>query len=310
MGGTTPYTYAWSNGSSGSVIEGLAAGDYDLTVTDVNGCQQTGTMTLQAPPTVSAELAATNPLCFDDLNGQIMVMNTDGGTAPYLYAVDGGAFVGSPLFAGLAIGMHTIDVQDANGCEWQQEMEIIAPPELFVDLGEDFRMNFGETVQLQALSNGNIANYEWSGDSSLDCAASDTLNCFNPSISPLVTTVYSVRVTNDKGCTAEDEITVIVEKPRNIYIPSGFSPNDDGYNDLFGIHAGVGVTKIKSFLIFNRWGESIFEAYNFDPNDINNTWDGKHNGEAINAAVFVYFAEVEFLDGEVILYKGDVMLMP
>ena len=67
--------------------------------------------------------------------------------------------------------------------------------------------------------------------------------------------------------------------------------------------------EIKSFLVFNRWGETVFERYNFQPNDPSLGWDGRFRGQMMNAAVFVYYLEVEFIDGETELFKGDVMLM-
>ena len=120
---------------------------------------------------------------------------------------------------------------------------------------------------------------------------------------------YSVQVTDENGCTAEDQIRVFVAKTRNVFIPTAFSPDGDGINDLFTIHAGADVARIKSFLLFNRWGESVHEAYHFTPNNLAFSWDGRYRGQLLNAGVYVYFAEIEFIDGEVILYKGDVLLM-
>ena len=108
---------------------------------------------------------------------------------------------------------------------------------------------------------------------------------------------------------AEDEIVVRVRKDRLIYIPNAFTPNDDGFNDLFMIHGGQGVKQIKTFRIFNRWGEILYEGYNFQPNDPDFGWNGKFKEERLNPGVFVYLAEVEFIDGRVEIYKGDVTLV-
>ena len=66
---------------------------------------------------------------------------------------------------------------------------------------------------------------------------------------------------------------------------------------------------VHSFLIFNRWGEPVFQVYNFPTNDPAYGWNGSENGKVFNSQVFTYFAEVEFIDGEVVLFKGDVILM-
>ncbi|HRF40788.1 MAG TPA: gliding motility-associated C-terminal domain-containing protein, partial [Saprospiraceae bacterium] len=92
-------------------------------------------------------------------------------------------------------------------------------------------------------------------------------------------------------------------------IPNAFSPNNDGTNDRLMVFAGEDVAYIRSFQVFNRWGESVFEVYNFPPNDPAYGWDGNHRAQLYNAAVFAYFAEVEFIDGSVKLFKGDVTLI-
>ena len=69
------------------------------------------------------------------------------------------------------------------------------------------------------------------------------------------------------------------------------------------------VSKVRSFLGFNRWGESVFEFHDFEPNDPEFGWDGKFRGESMNAQVLVWFAEIEFIDGSVQVFKGDVTLM-
>jgi hypothetical protein len=64
--------------------------------------------------------------------------------------------------------------------------------------------------------------------------------------------------------------------------------------------------------VFNRWGELVHERENFQPvieNTVDYGWDGKFKGEELNPAVFVYLAEVEFIDGRVEIYKGDVSLV-
>ncbi|HQU60334.1 MAG TPA: gliding motility-associated C-terminal domain-containing protein, partial [Saprospiraceae bacterium] len=105
-------------------------------------------------------------------------------------------------------------------------------------------------------------------------------------------------------------VRVYVDKRPNIFIPNAFSPNGDGANDVFLIFARSGsVAQVRSFYIFNRWGEQVFQAFGFPPNDPRYGWDGIFRGEPMNPAVFSYFAEIEFVDGSVELFKGDVQLV-
>ena len=69
------------------------------------------------------------------------------------------------------------------------------------------------------------------------------------------------------------------------------------------------VKNINVFQVFDRWGELVFEDYNFMPDDPTHSWDGWLKDEPMNPAVFVYWAEIEFIDGIVIIYKGGVTLL-
>ncbi len=111
------------------------------------------------------------------------------------------------------------------------------------------------------------------------------------------------------GCTDSDDLMLFVKKDRPVYIPNAYSPNADGINDVFMIFAGPQVAQVKSFLIFDRWGETMFQFRDFQPNDPDFGWDGTYRDEPMNAAVFTWFAEIEFVDGKVELYEGDVTLV-
>ncbi|MBK7410892.1 MAG: gliding motility-associated C-terminal domain-containing protein [Saprospirales bacterium] len=88
-----------------------------------------------------------------------------------------------------------------------------------------------------------------------------------------------------------------------------FSPNADGVNDVFTIFAGPEVVRIRSLMIFDRWGEKVFEGLDLRPNDLSQGWDGTFRGKAMNPAVFGYLAELEFADGIVLVYNGSLTLV-
>lgn len=111
-----------------------------------------------------------------------------------------------------------------------------------------------------------------------------------------------------------DTVVVIVEaleaaKERRVYFPSAFSPNRDGINDLFMPLTGKGVTVIKQFKIFDRWGNQVFNRENCKPNDADCAWDGSFNEEALNPGLYVYFAQVQFADHSMDLFKGEVWII-
>src|SRR5690606_2260824 len=98
-----------------NIFEGLAAGDYTITVRDVNGCTETASITINEPDELLATSAAMDITCNGSADGQIEVTVT-GGTAGYEYSLDGTTFQGSNLFENLTAGTYTITVRDANGC--------------------------------------------------------------------------------------------------------------------------------------------------------------------------------------------------
>ncbi|MCG8328596.1 MAG: gliding motility-associated C-terminal domain-containing protein [Chitinophagales bacterium] len=305
-GGTPPYQYEWNTGSREEDVDELGVGQYFLTVTDANACLDSASALLNAPPPMIASVATVDPLCFGDEQGLILVNEVNGGVGPYLYSLNDAPFIGTPQFGSLGIGNYDLAIQDANGCEMEESLTINQPDELIVVLGEDQEIELGEPVNIYAQTSYDVEQYIWqiNPDASPDC-----IDCEEVTAYPQQSMAFAVTVVDSNNCEATDRITVFVNKKRDVYIPNVFSPNNDGQNDIFYIFAGNEVVKIKSFYIFNRWGEPMFEYFDFPPNDPLYGWDGSHRGELMNGGVYVYMAELEFVDGEVVLYKGDVILM-
>ncbi|MEO1713345.1 MAG: gliding motility-associated C-terminal domain-containing protein, partial [Bacteroidota bacterium] len=76
------------------------------------------------------------------------------------------------------------------------------------------------------------------------------------------------------------------------------------------IQAATGqIAKVNAFMVFNRWGEAVFNLQEFAPNDPANGWNGQFRGRELDPGVFVYWAEIELINGDTKLYKGDVTLV-
>lgn len=126
--GTTPITYAWSNGGSTPTIANLPAGVYTVTTTDAAGCQAIGTATVSQPDPVQIQVDVTPPSCPDSEDGRITISITSGGTPPYTFSWPGG----DPNRVG--VGTFTLTVTDANGCLYLRTVTVVAndttPPTL------------------------------------------------------------------------------------------------------------------------------------------------------------------------------------
>lgn len=133
-GGTAPYSYNWSNGSSNAMASGLAAGTYTCTMTDSKGCTTTQTAVISGPQAVALAVSTKIDVpCIDGQSGSI-TMNATGGTAPFNYTWSNSAT--GPTASGLGLGNYICTVTDANGCSKNQNAQIIAtdnvPPQLIL----------------------------------------------------------------------------------------------------------------------------------------------------------------------------------
>ena len=90
------------------------------------------------------------------------------------------------------------------------------------------------------------------------------------------------------GCTYFDEMVVVVSNNVEIFVPSAFSPNSDGVNDIFFIPAHPFIDNVDRLYIYSRWGEQVFGNENFPAGDVAYGWDGSLNGQLLNPGVFVY----------------------
>ncbi len=306
VNGVGPFSYLWSTNDTDQMITGLSAGDYDVAITDGNGCMTFGTVTLTEPDAFMIGFEVSEPDCFDQQLGSITVLPI-GGVAPFTYSIDGTVFQTSPIFTGLDEGIYQITSLDANDCRTTEIISIDVPLLVNVELGENQSISIGDSTLLEAIINlpfDSLSSVMWTGIDSIGCA-----NCLTQIVAPIITTAYSVSVISADGCADRDSMTVFVNTDNKIYIPNIFSPNGDGINDVIMISADESVREITSFSIFDRWGNLVFGAEHFQPNDPSRSWDGKMKGEAMNPGVFTFRVVVDFSDGHSEVRYGDITLM-
>ncbi|MCC6187172.1 MAG: gliding motility-associated C-terminal domain-containing protein, partial [Chitinophagaceae bacterium] len=182
-------------------------------------------------------------------------------------------------------------------------IKVTVHPLPIVDAGADQRVLAGTAVQLLGTGT-NIKDYLWWPDTALSCA-----NCPNPKTTATKTTLYTLKVTSDFGCSDTDQVNIVVFCDQSqLFIPNTFTPNGDGQNDYF-FPQGTGVGKIKSFIVYNRWGQKVFERTNIDINVREQGWDGSFGGTTLGSDTFVYTLEATCDNGEIVFLKGDITLI-
>ncbi len=174
-----------------------------------------------------------------------------------------------------------------------------------VNLGPDLTFPTG-TVHSFApvIQNGPIASWNWTPSNDLSCS-----NCPNPSATIRKDITYIVKATNIYGCSASDTIRILATcESSQVFIPNAFTPDGDGINDILMVR-GKGIQTVKTFRIFNRWGEVVFERANFPANNSTYGWTGAVRGVIGGPDVFVYTAEVICDNGSTFTYKGNVSIL-
>jgi gliding motility-associated-like protein len=124
---------------------------------------------------------------------------------------------------------------------------------------------------------------------------------------PLFTAVndvkYLIAITDKNNCVTVDTLQIFVLKKTGYYLPTAFTPNGDGLNDLLKPYL-VGMKSLKSFTIYNRYGNRIYQSTKDGQG-----WDGKFNGEKQPAAVYVWVLEFVDNDNKLVTAKGTVTLI-
>ena len=309
-GGTPWYSFQWDstvNNSTSNDITGLTAGSYTVTMTDANGCQITETVTINEPAeALTATYEAFDVSCFGDRDGQIEVYAT-GGIIPYQYSLDNQSYSNASSMVGLTPNEYLVNVRDDAGCVYTDTITITEPEEIIVDAGPDLLIEYGrgEPIVL-TVTNGQIPyQYSWTpADSSLSCA-----NCPVPLANPTVDMFYTVTVMDANGCMGTDEVAVRLQKTREVYIATGFSPNGDGINDYLFVQGGEHSMTVVEMMVYDRWGEQVFKAENANLNEPQMGWDGTFRGQPMNAGVYGWTVIIEFSDGERLKYAGNTTLI-
>lgn len=315
QGGGIQYQYQWVSENGFSALNALQTttnlpGAYALVVTNLeNGCSSSDTAIVELIDNfltgIDADILA--PRCFGERNGFIAINAVNGGTAPFLYSFNGAPFSSQSAFSALGPGQYEIQVQDARGCEYTTAINLPEGNIVQLELGDNIEIKLGEEAWLHAITNllpEEIGSFNWAPATGLPC---DT--CLLVKARPLESTLYTATITDINGCRATDKLLVIVRKDRGLYIPNAFSPNLDGANDEFTIFGGEDVVQVRKLIILDRWGEVVFEQKMFPPNNPAYGWNGIFRGQPLQPAVFTFFAEVEFIDGDVDLFKGSVTLV-
>ena len=321
--------YSWNFGSGASVTFENNRGPHSviyesfgdkiaaLTVKSSRGCTVTKVLDFFINPCCAdtSNLAVTgevtNIICHGDNNGQILAQGS-AGAPEYRYSLDGQDFRLSPRFLGLSPGNYLVYIQDTKGCTNRTPLSIIEPDPISVDAGPDITIDLGDAIFLNGtfFANTNNNTILWTPEEDFEDAQRLVGEVF-----PKRTTTYTLTLVDEFGCTTSDQMTVTVNIIRPIYHPNVILAGNGGINNWFNLSSNPRIALgIEALRIYDRWGNLLFEGKDLPVNDPYSGWDGRayKNGTAgsyVEQGVYVWQAEVRYLDGEVVVFAGDVTVL-
>lgn len=215
----------------------------------------------------------------------------------------GGSFaVGDTVYS--TAGNYVRNIPQNTGCDSTVITDLHVIP-LKLSVTPNVTITQGDSVELQALVQpAGSYNFLWKDDSSLSCP-----QCAATWAKPRVSTQYALTVSDTGNICHREALLEVVVRPCGIFIPDAFSPNQDGYNEVFFVYGNICVGKIREMKIFNRWGEVIFHKQNFAASDPALGWQGTYRGILSAAGVYPYKIQVELKDGNIVDYDGVVNLL-
>ena len=276
---------------------------YVLIGTDINGCQNSDSVMVTVIQRLEIAATGGDTLCL----GQSTILKASG-AATYIWSPSTGlssttntTVTASPTVTTL----YTVIGDDGKNCfKDTAYVPVQVYPYPTVRLPNDTTIEIGNPVTIVPMLSQDVTSVLWQFPPYLL-----STNYPNITVQPKTDSRYIVKVSNEGGCEALDNMMVVVTCGKGqVFIPNTFSPNADGANDVFFVR-GTNIYKVKQMSVFNRWGEIVFQKTSINANDAGAGWDGRFNGQLLNPDVYVYMIEVICETGGVLLYKGNVTLV-
>ncbi len=309
-GGHAPYQYSIDDGihfQTASLFVDIDSGQYLVWVKDTNDCTYADTAMITGHAEDSFFVVIDSISCYDKNDGAIRLVNANSGGINYQFQIDTNSLINdSGVFTNVGAGWHQVIWFDSSGaCSDSITIFIPNPEPLYISIVPDtIELQLGDTVAVNTLvTNGTNSTFVWTPSEGLSCS-----DCPNPVVSTYQDEVYQLTVYNhrydwnDTTCNANGRLYVWVSEHSHAYIPNAFTPNNDGTNDVFKIY-GQDI-KTVYFSIFDRYGERLFESHAQD-----NGWNGIYKNKLVEAGVYIYEANIEYLNTKTETLKGSVTLI-
>ncbi len=283
-------TYTWSNNifTSSQSVNPTTPTTYSATGQDANGCINTGTVFLNVLVQPTLNITGSSTVCV----GNLLTLTASGGSN---YSWDSGETTNVITVSPQANTIYSVSAGISPCTSTTVFAVTVFTPQVPASYANPPTVIYGSSSVIHANVPAGYP-YSWSSPE-VTCSS-----CEANTVTPLATTVYSLTVADSQGCVFTSTVLVEVDIIcGEVFVPSAFSPNHDGFNDLWCVYGNCVTTM--NLQVYNRWGEKVFES-----NDKDICWDGSFNGVLQNDAVFIYQLTTLLANGEKIVKKGNVTL--
>ncbi len=297
----SPSTYLNNDSIKNPFVRPLVTTTYQV-IGNIGTCSDTADITIKVAPYPPANAGNDTTLCIG-FSGRLQA---SGGSS---YTWSPPTFLNNPSISNPQVVLPTGDmiyivtVTDTLGCTKPitDTVKVIVIPELNVYGGKDTTIVTGQPLPLRATG---ALNYSWSWDPPTLPGWLNATNVSSPLATPEQTIQYIVQGTDKNGCKATDSIVVTVyDVDPDMYVPSAFSPNGDGKNDIFRPIL-LGMKSLNYFRIYNRWGQLVYES-----SSKTGGWNGMYAGKPQDPGGFVWMAQGVTYKNELKTKKGNFVLI-
>ncbi len=300
-------SFAWSPGGSLSdslvrnpVASPITTTQYIVTAT-YGRCTAKDTVVVTVNPAPIPDAGPGITICF----GKTYQLQGSGGTQFFWRPASllSNPNIANPVANPRNTTVFYLKVTDANGCQslGEDTAKVIVTPPIVAYAGPDTTVVYGQPYQLNAVTQNQLpagTSYIWSPSTGLD-----NPGISNPKATLFADQVYRVDITTPEGCKGSATVRLRAFKGPDIYVPTGFSPNGDGRNDVFYV-VPIGIKEFDYLRIYNRWGQQVFETKLPAVG-----WEGKFKATEQPPGVYIYTVQGKTDKGKVIFKKGSLLLI-
>lgn len=259
---------------------------------------------LQEKP--QADLITNDESCFNQGDGLVQVLEVVGGLPPYLFSFNGGQFGSDQTWDSLSPGDFTVVIQDSEMCRDTIEgLQITSGVSPEIRIISDSLAVRGVYIEMSSESPFDISVYTWNAIDPLSCPL-----CASTVIGPITQTQLVVLSgLTPEGCLALDSFWISLDDVDQFYIPNVFSPNGDGINDRLYLSGSRLMMGSYQMMIYDRWGNILFDRSGLTISEPSDGWDGKFNNEPVQSGVFVCLIRMTDGEGKFITRAKDITLI-